>query len=285
MRLSWVLWLLAAIVLFAALFTIRFVSTPTATTNGYGVGSDPSIFESSRKNYASAKAVMPTGPAGQSVGDAQKFEKVATLTEQSSAFDADREKIDAAIGAHRGIVQFEKASGLKGKRIAYLGIGVPPEAFDAFVAAVQAIGRNAIVEVIKNDKTNEYLQLRAQRTTLEKARAGLEALQGAGGSIDERLNVQARLTDIEKQIQELGVSLGEFDSQNELCTVKLTLEEMGAPKTRSLRARTMDALEWASIRYAMIGAGFFALVLGGWLVMLLLRAATGLAAAQRAENR
>ena len=136
---------------------------------------------------------------------------------------------------------------------------------------MQGIGRNAIIEIVKNDKTNEYLQLKAQRTTLEKARAGLDALRTSGGSIDERLNVLARLTDIEKQIQELGVSLGEFDSQNELCTVKLTLQEIRPVSPGSLRTRLVDALEWSSSRYALLGAGFLGLTFGALLLTMLLR--------------
>ena len=208
------------------------------------------------------------GP-GQSVRDSQKYEKIATLTELTQDFETDRKRVGDLIAKQQGIVQFERATGLTGRRVLYLGVGVPPDHFDAFIDAVKAIGTSAQIEIIKNDKTNEYLQLRAKRATLDKARAGLEALQG--GSVDERIHVQNRLTEIEERTQELGVSLGEFDSQNELCTVKLTLIETTAAAPTSWGRRIIDALEWASVRYALAGIGFLGLVFGAWLAALLVR--------------
>jgi hypothetical protein len=142
---------------------------------------------------------------------------------------------------------------------------VPPERFDSFIDAVRAVGRTSQIEIVKNDKTNEYLQLRAKRTTLEKARTALEALKDQGGSTDERVKVQNRLTEIEQQIQDLGVALGDFDSQNELCTVKLTLRERTALVQASLGQRVLLATEWTALVFAGLGGGVLMLVVAGWL--------------------
>jgi Domain of unknown function (DUF4349) len=219
-----------------------------------------------RKNYASFK--QKSAAAGQPIGDVQKYEKIASLTQRTAQFDADRARIDAAITSQQGVIQIERGSGLAGRRILHLGIGIPPDRFDAFIEAARAIGKTALITTVKNDKTNEYLQLRARRATLDKARAALEALAGPGGSIDERMKVQNRLAEIEEKIQELGVSLGEFDTQNELCTVKLTLEELVRPVPASMIRIIADAVAWATLVYAGIGTGFAALVAGLWAVML-----------------
>jgi hypothetical protein len=265
MRFHW--WLAAAVAgaIFLAMFFFRLTVDQRETfpaNNSFGVSQS---FELAKNNYATVKLV---GPSGQPVGDSQKYEKVATLTELTRNYDADRKHIDDLLTSHQGIVQFERASGLVGRRTLYLGVGVPPDHFDAFIEAVKAIGTNAQVEIIKNDKTNEYLQLRAKRATLEKARSGLEA--ASGGSVDERIHVQNRLTEIEERIQELGVSLGEFDSQNELCTVKLTLKE-ATRAASNWSQRLIDALEWTSIRYALLGVGFLCLLVGAWLTVSLVR--------------
>jgi hypothetical protein len=275
MRLTWWIAILLAIAIFLALFIFRFAgnghepfyAVELAFYGGYSAQSRS--FEFSKNNYATAPKLV--GPSGQAIGDSQKYEKIATLTEVTRDYDADRKRVDDLISSQQGIVQFERATGLAGRRTLFLGVGVPPDHFDAFIDAVQAIGANTQVEIIKNDKTNEYLQLRAKRATLEKARAGLEALQSTGGSVDERIHVQNQLTEIEEHIQELGVSLGEFDSQNELCTVKLTLQEKAAPAVRSWAGRMTDALEWACIRYALFGVGFLSLVIGAWLATSLSR--------------
>jgi hypothetical protein len=261
-------WLAIALAaaIFLAIFAFRLVVEPPEANPAYVSLGRLQSFDFAKNNYATAPKLQ--GP-GQPAGDSQKYEKIATLTELTQDFETDRKRVGDLIAKQQGIVQFERATGLAGRRVLYLGVGVPPDHFDVFIDAVKAIGTSAQIEIIKNDKTNEYLQLRAKRATLDKARAGLEALQG--GSVDERIHVQNRLTEIEERTQELGVSLGEFDSQNELCTVKLTLIETTAGAPTSWGRRIIDALEWASFRYALAGIGFLGLVFGAWLAALLVR--------------
>jgi hypothetical protein len=261
-------WLAIALAaaIFLALFAFRLVVEPPEASSTYVSLGRMQSFDFSKNNYATAPKHQGAGPP---VGDSQKYEKIATLTELTQDFETDRMRVGDLIAKQQGIVQFERATGLAGRRVLYLGVGVPPDHFDAFIDAVKAIGTSTQIEIIKNDKTNEYLQLRAKRATLDKARAGLEALQG--GSVDERIHVQNRLTEIEERTQELSVSLGEFDSQNELCTVKLTLMETTAAAPTSWSRRIIDALEWASFRYALAGIGFLGLVFGAWLAALLVR--------------
>jgi len=271
MRFRWWLAVALAAAIFLALFAFRLAVEPAEITYAYVEASFTArsqSFDMTKNNYATATKLAGSG---QPVGDSQKYEKIATVTEVTRDYDADRKRVDDLIANQQGIVQFERANGLPGRRTLYLGVGVPPDHFDAFIDAVKAIGRNTQVEIIKNDKTNEYLQLRAKRSTLEKARAGLEAVQASGGSVDERIHVQNRLTEIEERIQELGVSLGEFDSQNELCTVKLTLSETAGPASNPWSRRIIDALEWTATRYALLGVGFLGLVFGAWLVVSLVR--------------
>lgn len=270
-----------AAVLFLVLFVIRLIAQPT-TVGGGGFDiiqndmnqsqSAASGFDIGRKNYASSKRLGGQIPsAGPQVGpinpESQKYEKIANLTQVTNAYDDDRKRIDALIAGVEGIVQLERAIGLKGGRVVQLGIGVPPEKFDAFIDGARAIGRAQSIEIIKNDKTNEYLQLRAKRDTLVKARTALEELKAGGGSTAERVNVQTRLTEVEQQIQDLGVSLGEFDSQNELCTVKLALREAYKPVRVSFARRTLHAFELALADYLTLAVSIFALMASGWLAV------------------
>lgn len=272
MSLSWRRAALIAAAAFLVLFLLRLALAPLGGGDGFAghLGNlvEQQVLELSRKNYASAKQAPVPGQPG---SDVQKFEKVATLTQRTTTFDADKAALLEVIAAENAIIQLERATGLVGQRSLYLGIGVPPEKFDAFVEAAKSIGDNVQIEIVKNDKTNEYLQLKAQRTTLEKARTALEALSATGGSIDERVNVQNRLTDIEQQLQSLGVSLGEFDTENELCTVKLTLVEHRIAPAQSLASRIFDALEWSAFWYAVLAFGYGAAVVATWLSAGLVR--------------
>ncbi len=265
--------ILAAILVFLALFAFRIGFAPRSPGHDPGGGQGQPV-EVARKNYATTQL-----SAGPHAGDSQKYEKVATLTKLTDDYEADRKRIDSLVTAHAGIVQIESATGLVGQRMRFLGIGVPPDRFDAFIAAVTAVGKSARVEIVKIDRTNEYLQLRAKRATLEKAVAGIEAIKATtGGSVNERLNAQNKQTEIEQRLQELAVSMGEFDAQNELCTVKLTLREMRATTPAAWSGRIADALVWTSIRYALLGAGFLCLVIGAWLAVPLVKALQRLAA-------
>jgi Domain of unknown function (DUF4349) len=258
---------LIAALAFLALFSFRFFTLPDgAHSNEGGTVGEPaqSSFENARKNYASLKSAAPVAP-GVLPGDVQKYEKVGTLTQSTAEFDKDKQRILEATSGHQGVIQLERATGLKGRQVLTLGIGVPPDKFDAFIEAAKAIGKNVQIDVVKNDKTNEYLQLKAKRTTQEKARTALEDLKASGGSVEERVNVQNRLTEVEEKIQDLGVSLGEFDTQNELCTVKLTLREARGASTTPVVQRILRALEWSAKTYALSALGFLGLIVGGWL--------------------
>jgi hypothetical protein len=254
---------LAALTVSIALFLINLFLEPSPSSHetGFGFLNTPSAFENSRKNYASVKV----SAAGLPIGNSQKYERIASVTQMSEDFDADRRQIEGRISDYSGVTQLEHASGLTGFRTLHLGIGVPPDRFDAFLTAIRAVGRTAQIEIVKNDKTNEYLQLRAKRTTLEKARAALELLKEQGGTTDERMKVQNRLTEIEQQIQDLAVSLGEFDSQNELCTVRLTLRERTVPLQAGFWMRARHSTEWTALIVAGIGGGALMLAVAGWL--------------------
>ena len=79
-------------------------------------------FSMTRKNYASQK------PGGSiAVVDTQKYEKVATVGESTSDFDADRAKVESLIASSGALTQYEQQQGLSGHRTLQLGIGVPPD--------------------------------------------------------------------------------------------------------------------------------------------------------------
>lgn len=251
-----------AIVLLAGLFAAKFADeTAVDAPVWQGASGD---FDTGRKNYASEKQLAGVITAN----DAQKYEKIATVGLATPRFDADRARVDALIAASAGITQFENQHGLNGGRILQLGIGVPPSQFDAFVAEARNIARVIDLAIVKTDRTNEYRQLRARRDTLEKARKAVTEMAASGGSTEERLKVQAQLTEIEEKIQDLGVSLGDFNAENEFCTVKLTLAETGSTHAGSLARRAASALTFALWRFLELAAGLALFAVAVWLGMI-----------------
>ena len=239
---------------FVAFFVFRLVygyvgSPVTSTSENREIERgllDTNDFE--RKNYASER--LKVGGVEREYNVDQKYEKVGSVSSKSDAFDEDEKKARELISKHNAIVQFERNSGLRGHRMLALSIGVPPERFDGLIDEIQAIGQLSSIRLDKTDKTNEYKNLNANRVSLEKIRDSLVSLKGKTGNIDEYINLENRILELEREIQSTGVKLGEFDQENEFCTVKFGLDEgataviAGVPFIH----RVKIAGEWA-IRY------------------------------------
>ena len=232
---------LGFVVLFCLRMSYGYLYVEAATSSD--VNTYPDNFEFSKKNYASEKKDFD----GQSQPTAvdQKYEKIASVSSQTKSFDEDEKKLRDLTVAHKALIQYEQNVGLPGNRKLNLAIGVPPNNFDAMVAKVKEIGRIVSLRVDKTDKTNEYKDLNAKKVSLEKTRDSLIALKSKGGRIDESINLENRILEIESELQSLGVSLGEFDKENEFCTVKVMLAEGGVAKARiPFWQRVKVAFEW-----------------------------------------
>jgi len=94
MSFNWRLAVTLAVLVFLALFAFRLAFDQRDSTYQLSIFfPERQSFESGRKNYATANKSAP-GPAGQSIGDSQKYEKIATLTEVTSDYERDRKGID-----------------------------------------------------------------------------------------------------------------------------------------------------------------------------------------------
>jgi len=230
-------------------------------------------FEFSKKNYASEKFLAPAQNGQQSYSVDQKYEKVASVSSRTQAFDQDQGRVRSLTEQHHALVEYEQSSGLQGNRHLELAIGIVPAEFDNAVEEIGHIGKLSSIRVDKTDRTREYRDLRAKQASLEKTRESLMNLKGRAGKIDELMNLEDRLLDIEGQIQALGVSLGEFSQENEFCTIKLTLQEFTPATTHiSFLHRVRVALQWTVTYYLTL------------LFMLLIATLLGLAATALLEK-
>jgi hypothetical protein len=227
----------------------------------------------SKANYASEKFKVERGDSGQAYTVSQKYEKIASVISRTSAFEEDEERVRDLTARHSALIQFERAAGLPGARRVDLAIGVPPARFDPMVGELKQIGELSSLRVDKTDKTNEYRELKAKRATLEKTRDALVALKSKGGRIEEFTSLENRILEIEDEIQSAGVSLGDYDEENEFCTVRLSLLEKGAATaTISFLHRVRVALAWTIKYYALlVGILFFGALFSLVVVVLLQR--------------
>ena len=259
-----VILLLAFLALF--LFRLAYGYTKEVTPeHSFAVTDFLQIPQHERKNYASKKYRVIAGQSPVRVD--QKYEKIAEISSRTSEFDKVEAKVREQIAVEHGLIQFENKSGNKGARRMHLVIGVPPENFDAIYAQLTLFGKIVSKQITKKDKTNEYKELNARKSSLQNIRASLVELKSKGGKIEEYMQLENRILEIDQQLQDLGVSLGNFDDENEFCTVKFSLSE-GQELQISLLHRLKVAMEWTIKTYLKIMATLFFLSLFAYFVLL-----------------
>lgn len=227
-------------------------------------------FSVTQRNYASKKYEVKSSGATQSPMQVdQKYEKIAEIHTTSSSFDSEEKEAREKIESHEGLIQFEQKSGNTGRRQLHLLIGVPPEHFDSLYQNLSAIGNVQAKRITKKDKTNEYRELNAKKASLEKIRDSLLNLKSKGGRIQEFIQLENRILEIEQQLQNLGVSLGDFDNENEFCTVRFSLIE-GKEQRIHFMHRLKVALEWTIKYYLALMATLFFITFSAWFALLII---------------
>ena len=87
--------------------------------------------------------------------------------------------------------------------------------------------------------------------------------------VEELIQLEEKILDLENQIQDLGVNIGQYDEENEFCTVDFTLFESILKGTKiGILQRIMVALEW-SIKYYFVF--IFTLLIGALLLLIILK--------------
>jgi hypothetical protein len=254
--------LIVALAIFVLLFALRLVdklssSSEYPTQMMFEKGEITSAVSNFRKsNYASERIIVPQGSAQQIVD--QKYERVANMRAKSRDFDTDAARVREIAAKAAAVIQRENAYGLPGSRTLSLALGVVPAAFDGTVESLRGVGKLLSITVTKTDRTGDFKALEAKRLSLEKTRDGLKALRKAGAALSDLMALETKILEIEGQIQELGVSLGDFSETNSFCTINLDLAETSAPPAARLLAAALDALGWAllvELGLALAGLG------------------------------
>lgn len=244
------------ILLFILLFVFRIFYGYTTKGAGADGGSGSDFFSSIdnlRKNYASEKSVLKNDIQTQSpIFSNQKFEKTASIKTKITEFEKDEKLIREKTKSYNAVIQYEQNSGQKGNRQLHLLIGVVPEKFDAFYNDIRKIGSVKAIQITKVDKTNEYRQLNAKKISIEKTLSALNELKSRGGEVSDFIELSGKILEVEERLQELGVELGNFDVENEFCTIRISVYEGAAEKKINFMHRIKVALEWTIKYFAVI---------------------------------
>lgn len=260
--------------LFVLLFAFRLLYGYTASDSNTGNDYSDNFFSSIdhlRKNYASEKMAIKGGDVqvASNIASNQKYEKTASIKTKTSEFEKDENLLKSTSKSFAAVIQYEQNLGQKGNRQIHLLIGVNPGLFDSFYVALKNIGVLKATEITKVDKTNEYRQLNAQKASIEKTLQSLNDLKAKGGEIADFISLNDKILEIEEKAQALGVELGNFDAENEFCTVKLSMYEGATEKNIRFMHRVKVALEWTIKYFAMIALTIFVLTLAIFVMLLI----------------
>ncbi len=256
--------------IFILLFIFRLIYGYAATEQAYSNDYSDNFFGSInnlRKNYASEKIALKADVQAQSADASnQKFEKTASIKTKTSEFEKDERLLKSTAKSYNAVIQYEQNLGQKGNRQIHVLIGVSPVLFDSFNIEIQKIGVVKATEITKVDKTNEYRQLNAKKITIENTLQSLNELKSKGGQISDFISLNDKILEVQEKLQELGVELGNFDAENEFCTVRISLYEGATEKSISMIHRVKVALEWTLKYYTF----FIFIMLGIALVSFVL---------------
>lgn len=233
-----------------------------------------------RKNYASEKikSYAPSDAVAPGISGNQKYEKIANVRSKSSHFTEDEKLLHSTVKRFDAIVQYQQESGNRGNREIQLLIGVLPEKFDSFYHATQGIGVIKSTTITKTDMTNEYRKLNAKKVSLEKSLASLNELKTKDGKIEDFISLHSRIYEVETELQGLGVELGNFDAENEFCTVQFSMYEGAAERSIGVVTRLKVALEWTIKYYAVLVGSIFLAAAAAWVLLKVLLLANALIA-------
>ncbi|SFC53215.1 DUF4349 domain-containing protein [Flavobacterium phragmitis] len=259
------------ILLFAFRLLYGYVASDSTSRNDYSDNFFSSI-DNLRKNYASEKIAMKadvkTASPSNNLASNQKFEKTASIKTKTSEFDKDQNLIKAKTKSYNAIIQYEQSLGQKGNRQIHLLIGINPSKFDNFYLDLQRIGKLKDIEITKVDKTNEYRQLNAKKISIEKILQSLIELKSKGGKISDYISLNDKILEVEEQLQGLGVELGNFNTENEFCTVRFSMYEGAAEKSISFIHRAKVALEWTIKQFTLLVITVFFLSLTIFILLI-----------------
>lgn len=156
----------------------------------------------------------------------QLFEKRAQIGCRSQDFQADESKLRSQLALHKAIVFFEKSEGTAPRRKLYIELNVPPEQFESLVAGVKTIGHLESILVQQRDRTSEFRKLQSQRRTMRSHLDAIVKLRDRPmTSLDDALKLENKIIDIERDLQNVGVQMGDLAAKESYFHVDMSLIE------------------------------------------------------------
>lgn len=194
----------------------------------------------------------------------RKIIKTANMSAETKNFDKFLSMVENYLSQKGGYIQNKETNNNVdfGGRKCYLIIRIPSSELDGLM---KKIGENATVTyeiIIANDVTDSYNDSQRQIEVLETEQERLLELLKKAESLDDILEIEARLTKIRYELSSYEQQLEEYDNSVSYSAISLNVSEVEretVAKTDSFLTRVSDGF-MSSL--ASIGNGFITLAIG-----------------------
>lgn len=221
----------------------------TSSTDGGYYAAEAAAQESGIYGSAAGGAdssLMPANAAEAATDEtAQKIIYNASLSMESTDFDAARETLMAAVEANEAWMESASVYGTEKDhdRSADYTVRVPVDNYRAFLAAVGEAGSVRNVSENAENITSSYIDVQARLTALEAQRTRLNELADQAETTADLLEIESQLSDVQYQLENYTGQLRNMDQQVSYSTVDIYLQEVVAltPTGVTFTERIADA--------------------------------------------
>lgn len=188
-------------------------------------------YDESAIPYAALDAAPAAGSMAKSdMGQEAVVLYSASLSLQSTQFDADMRRIEALLAQHGGQMAYQStygepiANNPDAGRYAYLELRIPTAALDAFLEEAGQIGETVRMERSVEDVSESYYDTQGRLDMYTAQRDRLLALMEEA-SISELIEIEERLGELQYTLDTLQGRINYWDSRAADAVVTVSLEE------------------------------------------------------------
>lgn len=197
-------------------------SVKTEQAYDYAVAETAAASASLAENGMDASATLPEG---------RKWIITIDMNIETEDLDTLMEQLNADIDALEGYVEdqnIHNGSTYSSRRYrsANLTVRIPDENVDRFTAAVEGLGNVVSQNLRREDITLQYVDTASRVTALETEEARLLELLAKAETMEDLLEIEARLTDVRYELENYASQLRLYDNQVDYATIYLYIEEV-----------------------------------------------------------
>ncbi|HEV2009961.1 MAG TPA: DUF4349 domain-containing protein, partial [Candidatus Limnocylindria bacterium] len=274
-------WLLPAILLLAACSGAQSTASGPATRGG-GSSAEFAVGKPAAVNAGApqpAESVSNGVPVPQAFDVTRSVILTANIAMKASDPWAVADKAQAVAAGLGGDVIGLSQSGSKDDRVASLTIRVPSERFTEALRQLRALDGDVLSSTVEGkDVTDQFVDLKARLSAKQGEEQRYNALLTRAGTIDEILKIDAALSNVRTQIEQLQGQVNSISSRTQFSTITMSitpaLVPVGTTPSAWDPARTV-AVALATLAAVLRGFADVAiwLLVFGWIPLLALAVA------------